>query len=161
MCAALAATAFVFLAADVQARGFRRRIVKPVEIESGGWGGHSESRYYLIQSEREFEDIWPAFIYPKPQLPEVDFNRFSVAVVALGAQPTCGYQIHIKRVRISRLRKRVARVLVHIHEPTGLQLCFANAPYLGNSPFSVVKIPKVRKAYFRTRECAGDCRDDP
>lgn len=61
--------------------------------------GFSEPARLVVDSQAEWMAVWARMWEnhtPVPPVPEVDFGREVVALVAMGARPTGGYQIRVQ-----------------------------------------------------------------
>ena len=68
------------------------------------FSGLREPERLVIRDEREFAAIWTkayGIIEPAPPIPEVDFKRNQVIVVAMGEQANGGYAIEVAGVAAS------------------------------------------------------------
>lgn len=109
----------------------------------------------VVEEARSFEEIWSrAFgtYQPPPPLPDVDFAREVVIVVALGEQGSGGYLI-----RVTGAIATSADVLVAIESTAPGADCAVSSAL--TQPLDIVKIPR-RAATFRFEESsvARRCR---
>jgi len=95
-------------------------------------------------------ELW-ARVSPVPDVPRVDFDRFTVIFVAAGPRPTNGYRIYVTEVVESK-----DRLVVHVHEmPPALN---AEVKQGVTNPCQFVFIAKTRKTHV---EFVGEPALDP
>ena len=71
---------------------------KVTEIAQGQNGGFENQKFTVIHSKEEFEKYW-AIAYKnyleKPELPNIDFEKENVILIAAGTQNSGGYNIYL------------------------------------------------------------------
>jgi hypothetical protein len=108
----------------------------------------------VIKSTKEWHDIWAvmhAVNEPAPALPEIDFNKQMVVVVAMGVRPSGGYSIMVTGVQV---KDGVVEVSVESVSP-GAQ-CFNTAALM--QPVDVIVLDNnVRPIRFVEMEKIRNC----
>jgi hypothetical protein len=113
--------------------------------------GIDDARGQLIESEREWEDVWSEIGRGGPP-PDVDFSRDDVALVSAGTRPNGCYSIEIREID---LRGGLLRVDADETEPGTGCVC----PSVIVHPVHAVRLRRTgRRADFDVRRVARDCR---
>ena len=86
-------------------------------IDRGTSSGYQEQAALVIRSEERWREVWEqhrAVTMPPPSPPQIDLDQEMVIAVFLGARPTGGFGIEIKRIT---QRGQALRVLVEETAP--------------------------------------------
>jgi len=70
-------------------------------IDKGEYCGHESSGEYVIKNVKNWENLWGQIIsisFPKPEVPEINFEKDMVLGVFVGTIPTGGYSIEISKI---------------------------------------------------------------
>lgn len=109
----------------------------------------------VIRDQEAWHDMWKRIhstvVVGLPPLPEIDFAREMVVVVALGARPTGGYGVIVDGAyeRDDRLE-----VIVSVQSP-GKSCMLTQAV---TQPVDIVRIPKTnRSVVFKDKENVHEC----
>ena len=101
-------------------------------ILKGTFSGLKDPLQAVIQSEKDFEDLWKkhtSVLVPQPQVPSVDFETSVIVAIATGEKTTSGYQILVKNVE-----PQGNNVLVHYKQteppPNSFLLQVLTQPFL-------------------------------
>jgi hypothetical protein len=128
-----------------------------VTVVQSGSGSYrfSETEQMVINNHEEFEAIWEELystLSPTPELPEIDFDEYTVIAVMMGAQPTGGYSIQIEKVSEA---DGVIGVKISENEPG----TSCSTIQVVTSPFHIVKIPNRDSGDFKfsTSRTTTDC----
>ena len=100
-------------------------------ISKGAYSNYKESANYIINSDRELENL-------EMKVPEIDFSQFSVIAVFMGEFNTGGYAIEIKET-IEKENKIIIKVIKTFPEP-GQPVTQALS-----QPYHIIKIKKINK----------------
>lgn len=112
----------------------------------------------IINDSESFETLWNdlhANQSPLPELPEVDFSKYTVTASMMGVQNSGGFSIEITKVA------EVDNIIgIKIEEMEPGYGCFTTAAL--TSPFHIVKIPKQsgKDFHFTTNRTAIDCESE-
>ena len=122
-------------------------------------GGIWDQLRIVIRDRATWENTWRRIVSPDPYhdpyqavpaLPEIDFSREMLVVVAMGQRPSSGYQIIIKSAREGRNRLEVE---VESVPACGMQMAVMTAP------IDIVRIPKTDlPVTFREVEVKRGCK---
>lgn len=90
-----------------------------------------EPQERVLRTKETWEEFWKK-LHPdsgarKPLLPEVDFAKESVVVIAWGERPSAGWTLEVKSVRVEGGE---AVVEVVRRAPTGAALAVVSHPYI-------------------------------
>jgi len=117
--------------------------------------GIADSLRIVIRDAKAWRKIWQRIhtpFSPEPALPEIDFSRQLVVVVALGTRPTGGYGIIVDRAF-----QRDNRLEIKVRKQSPGQTCFTNQSV--TQPVDIVLIPKTeRSVVFRETEVVHECQ---
>ena len=97
-------------------------------IDIGHICTHRERRDYIIQTQQEWDDLWPS-----SEAPDIDFSSNIVLAVYMGEQTTGGYHIEIMNIS-----ENVVLTRVYIRETSPSPHDFT-IPTL-TQPYHIVKI---------------------
>jgi len=104
-------------------------------VEAGALSGVTEPMDLVVKGESEWEYLWDLthrHLVPKPDLPEVDFQKEMVMATLMGERNSSGYRIEIYEIS---LQDKVVKVKVKNHETPGNLT-------LMTQPYHIVKIPR-------------------
>lgn len=131
-----------------------------VTIEQSQFGSYrfSEKSNEIINDSDSFESLWNDLHgnrNPLPELPKVDFSKFTVIVSMMGIQNSGGFSIEITKV--AEVDNMIGIKIEEIEPGEG---CFTTAAL--TSPFHIVKIPKRsgKEFQFATSRTAIDCETE-
>jgi hypothetical protein len=117
--------------------------------------GIADSLRIVIRDVKAWRKMWERIhtpFSPEPDLPEIDFSRQSVVVVALGTRPAGGYDIIVDRAY-----QRDDRLEIIVRKQTPGQTCFTTQAI--TQPVDIVLIPKTeRSVVFRETEVVHECQ---
>ena len=86
-----------------------------------------------------------------PEIQEVDFNRYIVIAVFMGAKTSGGYSI-----TVDKIIEKSDKITVYINEISPGKNCITTDAI--TYPFELIKIPKTdKKIIFKTRGITKDC----
>lgn len=109
----------------------------------------------LVRDVEAWRKMWEQIhrtVSPLPPLPDIDFSREMVVVVALGARPTGGYGIIVDRAY-----ERDDRLEIVVRKQTPGKTCFNTQAV--TQPVDIVRLPKTeRSVVFRETEVVHDCK---
>ncbi len=109
----------------------------------------------LIRDGEAWSQMWKRIHsrgWPLPPLPEIDFSREMVVVVALGARPTGGYGIIVDGAY-----ERNDRLEIIIRKQTPGKTCFNTQSV--TQPVDIVRLPKMeRLVVFKEDEVVHECK---
>lgn len=111
-------------------------------LVKGGTYGLPKPEEKVLTTEKEWAEVWEraeSWRVPKRKLPDVDFTKDVVVVVAFGQQPTPGYAIEV--TRIEKTAKEI-RISVRRTVPPN----DAALPQIITHPYVVVKTAKPDRA---------------
>jgi len=100
------------------------------------WNGRLDRGRIVVRDRETWDSIWKRLFNPTPTyppLPEIDFSREMLVVVAMGEQPSGGYRILVKSAHDLGNRTEVE---VQSMSPCGL------APAILTAPIDIVRIPR-------------------
>lgn len=124
----------------------------PFTLNSAIW----DSLRVMIRDAEAWSKVWERIhhspVSPSPPLPEIDFSREMVVVVALGQRPTGGYGIIVDRAY-----ERDDRLEVTVRSQTPGKNCFLTQAV--TEPVDIVRLPKTeRSVVFRETEVVHECK---
>src|SRR5687767_7096449 len=108
-------------------------------IEKGGFSGIQSATNIVVTNATQWTDIWKthsAQKQPAKPAPEVNFEKETVLIVALGRKPTGGHSVEIKSVEQSG-NKVLVTATTRAPRPGGIQIQALTAP------FHIVAVPKL------------------
>jgi hypothetical protein len=116
--------------------------------------GMHESGQFVLRNAQEWAAMWQRIHSgrrPAPPLPELDFDREMMIVVASGRHRTGGYAI-----RIDEAWREGDRTIIVVHEETPAESCIV--PMAITSPVDIARLPLapepvVFRLESRTRAC--------
>ena len=113
----------------------------------------SRAERHVIRDEAAWRTFWRRAVWGgTAPLPEVDFSRHAVVVVAMGARPTGGYWVDIERVLVGA---RALRVEALASSP-GRECIVTMAT---TAPLDAVLVERTGlPATFDVRDVVRDCR---
>jgi hypothetical protein len=79
-------------------------------IGQGAFGAIDQPLQTVVTNKTQWAELWAkhtANKLPKPELPEIDFNKNSVVLVSAGRKTTGGYTIEITNVRRSKEKTEI------------------------------------------------------
>jgi len=115
------------------------------------FSGIEDDRVQLIESEREWDDVWFEIGRGGPP-PDVDFFRDEVALVSAGTRPNGCYSIEIRSIDV---RGGALRIDADLTEPGPGCVCGGVIVH----PVHAVRLPRTsRRADFNVRRIVRDCR---
>lgn len=121
------------------ASGFAKKkppvVIESTTIESGELSGVTEPMDLVVKGESEWEYLWDLthrHLVPKPDLPQIDFEKEMVLATLMGERNSSGYRIEICEVAFE---EGLITVRVKNHETPG-NLTIMTQPY------HIVTIPK-------------------
>lgn len=116
-------------------------------IVKGAFSGIESPLQVVVTNKTQWAELWQkhtARMQPKPAAPEIDFDKQSVILVALGRKTRGGYSIEISDVHRS---KDKTEITVTTKEPKPGDLTVDAL----TSPFHIVAVPKIEgDAQFKT-----------
>ncbi len=114
-------------------------------LESSAQGGTSEPMNLIAKTEDDFKYIWDLThraVEPKPEMPEVDFNRDMVGCVMMGEKTSSGYSVDVTNI----VEYQDSVVIYTAFDETGGMLAVMTYPY------EIVKFPKTSKKVVFQKE---------
>ena len=108
-------------------------------IEKGGFSGLQSATNIVVTNATQWTDIWKthsAQKRPAAPAPEVNFEKETVLIVALGRKPTGGHAVEIKSVQPSG-NKVLVTATTRAPRPGGVSIQALTAP------FHIVAVPKL------------------
>jgi hypothetical protein len=111
-------------------------------IEQGVDSGYRDRTAIVVRTPEEWRQVWERHAAPRaphPERPAVDFHREMVIAVFLGAQPTGGFTIEVKRIE-----QRVDGVHVVIEETAPPQDAMVTQAF--TSPYHLVRIRRLDRS---------------
>jgi hypothetical protein len=124
-------------------------------VSFAGISGISDSLRIVIRDAEAWRKVWELInspVSPKPPLPEIDFSREMVLVVALGTRPTGGYGIIVDRAY-----QRDDRIEIIVRKQTPGKTCGTTQAI--TQPVDIVRLPKSKRLMvFRETEDVHDCK---
>ena len=123
-------------------------------IAKGYSSGLRSAERTLIEDEAAWEAAWArvyANVLPQPSLPVIDFNRYSVILVALGERNTGGYAIEV-----TRLASTSDYLYAGITSTSPGSRCSTSQAL--TQPFDIVRIPRAHPPLvFAERSVEHEC----
>ena len=117
--------------------------------------GIYESLRIVISDAKAWRKVWEQIhtpFSPQPPLPEIDFSRELVVVVALGTRPTGGYGIIVDRAY-----QRDNRLEIIVRKQTPGKTCGTTQAI--TQPVDIARVPKTeRLVVFRETEVVHECQ---
>ncbi|MBI4052988.1 MAG: protease complex subunit PrcB family protein [Candidatus Diapherotrites archaeon] len=132
--AALALLSILVLAGCIEKVGFET-------VEKGQNSGIQAARNLVFNDAKSFAGFWSELkqnVSPQPEMPEMDFDKYTVIAAALGSKPNGCYTIEIKDVRQTQSN---VYALVDKPEPSEGAMC--TQAFV--QPYHIIKIPKTAK----------------
>lgn len=80
----------------------------------GYYSGYTKAERLVIKTEEQWREVWKrvySLRLPKPELPEIDFQKDMVIAVFMGERTSVGYSIEI-----TEITKRDEEILVSVEE---------------------------------------------
>jgi hypothetical protein len=119
--------------------------------DSSGFGDPGQ---YVLRDQAAWGDLWKrvhARSHPVPPLPEIDFGREIVVVVALGHRPSSGYAI-----RVGHAYKEGPKTVVVVQTESPAAGCIVLAAM--TSPVDIARLPAPDgPVEFRIESTIRDC----
>ncbi len=122
--------------------------LKITGLAGGSFCGIEHAGDIVITSGEDWANLWEKVhrgIYPKKQLPEVDFSRETVLAVFMGTRSTGGYSIEITR---AYKKNDVIKAVAETSSPAPGDLVTT----VITQPFHIVKINTAEKNIDIVRE---------
>jgi hypothetical protein len=122
--------------------------LKITSLSCGSFCGIEYAGDIIITSGEDWANLWEKVhlgIYPKKQLPQVDFSRETVLAVFMGTRSTGGYSIEITR---AHKKNGVINAVVETSSPAPGDLVTT----VITQPFHIVKINTAEKDIEIVRE---------
>ena len=107
-------------------------------IEESEQGGTSEELFLTAHTEDEFKYIWDLthqHIEPKPEMPEVNFDEYTVVCIMMGERPSNDYSVDVSEV----VAYEDSVIVGYSYDEIGGMLTIMAYPY------EIVKFPKTTK----------------
>ena len=124
-------------------------------IEKGTNGGFENPTTKLINNQAGFEDLWQKIwnrTSDKPQIPEVDFSKNQLILVAIGAKNNGGYGLEIEKITETKNELNV----IYFETKAGEKCMTTQAIVF---PFELIEIEKTSKnVVFTSAEKIIDCK---
>ncbi|MCH8558592.1 MAG: protease complex subunit PrcB family protein [Balneolia bacterium] len=122
----------------------------PVSLETGNDG------QIVISSQEQFEELWKQMHQgignDVDDVPEIDFDRFTVLGVFMGEMPSSGYSIRINEIILQDDGSLIAEVYRSEPGPTCMNLTVITYPH------HIVKIPAYdREITFESTTFVEEC----
>lgn len=130
---------------------FEREDVKSEEIIEEGkevmfetiakdfYSGQTQKENFVIENEDDFMSLWDK-IYPEPRpdIPDVDFEKYTVIAVFQGQMTTGGYEI-----RVNKVVEEKNNILVYIEEISPDPQDIVTQAL--TSPYHIIKMERTEK----------------
>ena len=118
--------------------------------------GLTKPEQLVIKDAKEWREVWERIhckvISPVPPLPEIDFTKEMLVVVALGTRPTGGYGIFVDRAVDKNNRREIT-----VGKQTPGKNCFTTQAL--TQPVDIVRLPKTDlPVSFKETEVVRDCK---
>ncbi len=113
-------------------------------IASGTHSIYTDSMGMEIGDRQRFLAVWKGLNRKAEDLPDIDFNKYSVLAIFLGEQPTGGYRIRVDRIIDATSEWQV---YVHVEKPDKDSL----VSQARTQPYILVRVPynwKVINYYY-------------
>lgn len=110
-------------------------------VTSGFYSGYKEAGYHRIDTQEKWKELWEktyAEVEPKPELPEVDFEKNTVLAIFAGEFSGGGYRVEVEKVVDA---ERSVQVSVKLESPSNS--CATTAAL--TQPFKIIKLEKIKK----------------
>lgn len=132
--------------------GADRLQTEPVHEEA--YSGIGESRRAVVRTQAEWRGLWDELAgrqIPRPEPPEIAFDRRMVVVATMGTRPTGGYTIEIEGVHAAE-----DRVYVEVVEKSPGAGCLTTQALTAPAVAVAVEV-RSGEATFLEREATHDC----
>ncbi|TVR12966.1 MAG: protease complex subunit PrcB family protein [Phormidium sp. GEM2.Bin31] len=120
--------------------------------EQGNYSGFNDSFERLITEESEWQGFWQQLhgtVSPSPDIPEIDFENYSIIAVGLGDRSDGSYGVQVDRVR-----QEGEELVVHYLETRGCGM----ATMAITQPYHIVRIERTsRPVSFQHHQAPPDC----
>lgn len=116
-------------------------------IDKGAFGAIDQPLKLVVTNKTQWTELWGkhnANKLPKPEAPEIDFNKKSLIFVSAGRKTTGGYTIEIIDVRRS---KDKVEVVVSTKGPKEGALTIQAL----TAPFHIVEVARIESPFTFTR----------
>lgn len=123
-------------------------------IVSSFYSSVTEKQEIIVRDEKSYNELMNRayeYLDQKPYIPEVDFSKFIVIGVFMGAKPSGGHSVNVEKIiRSSDLIK------VYINEVyPGINCGTTDAI---TYPFQIIKVPIYSGNFkFKTKKITKDC----
>jgi protease stability complex PrcB-like protein len=142
----------------IACNGSKQSLVSKIQSDSIGHGYYvsfDEKRMVVINSEKDYKQLWDdvyANLDQLPKIPEVDLKKYTVVAVFMGAQKSGGFDIKIDKVTSMN-----DKLFIDVTDITPGVNCMVTDAI--TKPYDVVKIAKTDLEYeFRVNKVTKDCR---
>ena len=110
----------------------------------------------VIKDSKEWQEVWERshckVISPVPPLPEIDFTKELIVVVALGTRPTGGYGIFVDRAVDKNNRREIT-----VGKQSPGKNCFTTQAL--TQPVDIARLPKTdRPVVFKETGEVHECK---
>ncbi len=116
-------------------------------IQKGAFGGIDQPLQEVVTNKTQWADLWgrhTAGKFPKPEPPEIDFNKSSVIFVSAGRKTTGGYTIEVTEVRRTRDK---TEIIVTSKSPKEGALTIQAL----TAPFDIVEVSRIAGPFIFTK----------
>lgn len=121
-------------------------------LEQGNYSSFHESFEQMITQESDWQEFWEQLhgtMSPSPDIPEIDFENYSVIAVGLGDRPDGSYSVEVDQVRLDD-----NSLIVHYNERRSCGM----ATMAITQPYQVVRIERTTAPVsFRRHQASPDC----
>jgi hypothetical protein len=154
----LALTGLVAVALTFQACAAPAAPTQAVEVtgaEQNDDSNLSAPGTFVIRDAAELRRVWTELFGDRPArpLPAIDFSRHMLVIVAIGEQPTSGFQ-----VRIGRAERTPRGIVVHVTVLRPGPDCVVNQVI--TRPVGIARLPQTdRPVRFEFERGVAPCRD--